>query len=271
MKSVLVHIQDDDSLEQRVESGLALARACGGHLTCLHVTPLEAYVSFDSFGGVFVMKDVLEALDEREKALRERVEADLANELVPYDYEQVTGPVANMLVSRAALADVVVVGRERHREAATTPPVSLLGDLLYRSRTPLFLPGGSAPARLDGPALIAWDGSYEAANAVRAGLMLLRCASEVKVIRIGEPSEAAMFPSTRLLEYLSRHGIHPELVEVDGHERHLGERLVGEAERHKAAFMVLGGYSHSRFGEYIFGGVTRDLLTACPVSLLVAH
>jgi nucleotide-binding universal stress UspA family protein len=33
----------------------------------------------------------------------------------------------------------------------------------------------------------------------------------------------------------------------------------------------MGGYSHSRAGEFLFGGVTRDLLRACPISLVMAH
>jgi nucleotide-binding universal stress UspA family protein len=33
----------------------------------------------------------------------------------------------------------------------------------------------------------------------------------------------------------------------------------------------MGGYSHTRIGEYVFGGVTRTLLNDCPVPLVVAH
>ena len=34
---------------------------------------------------------------------------------------------------------------------------------------------------------------------------------------------------------------------------------------------VMGGYSHSRAGEFMFGGVTRALLKDCPVALAMAH
>jgi len=33
----------------------------------------------------------------------------------------------------------------------------------------------------------------------------------------------------------------------------------------------MGGYSHTRIGEYVFGGVTRILLTECPLPLVIAH
>jgi nucleotide-binding universal stress UspA family protein len=33
----------------------------------------------------------------------------------------------------------------------------------------------------------------------------------------------------------------------------------------------MGGYNHSRLGEYVFGGVTRTMLAGSPVPLLIAH
>ena len=187
MKSILLHVQDDPSLDRRLDAALALARACGGHLGCLHVTPVEAYVAMDSFGGVFVMQEMLTAIDAQENVLRKRVEERLSREEIGWDYEQVTGSVANVIISRAALSDVVVVGRERHSQALDGAALALLGDLLHRSRTPLLVPAKSGrPYDPTGPALIGWDGSYEAANAVRGALGLLRLASDVRVVRVEE-------------------------------------------------------------------------------------
>ena len=70
VRSILVHVQDDRALVQRLEAALSLARACGAHLHCVHITPVEAYVAFDGFGGVFVMNDVITALDEGEDRIR---------------------------------------------------------------------------------------------------------------------------------------------------------------------------------------------------------
>ena len=146
----------------------------------------------------------------------------------------------------------------------------MLGDLLHRSRTPILVPAKSGRAYdPTGPALIGWDGSYEAANAVRGALGLLKLASDVRVVRVEEASEA-LFPSTRLLEYLSRYGVHAEL-EVDSNEQMAGALLLEHALDSGVETLVIGGYSHSRIGEYLFGGVTRTLLTDCPVALFVAH
>ena len=35
--------------------------------------------------------------------------------------------------------------------------------------------------------------------------------------------------------------------------------------------IVAGGYGHSRLGEWIFGGVTHELLTSTPVCCMLSH
>ena len=45
LKTILLHVQDDETLDGRIENALALARTASAHLTCLHVTPIQAYVA----------------------------------------------------------------------------------------------------------------------------------------------------------------------------------------------------------------------------------
>lgn len=274
IKSILLHVQDDGALDTLLDNGLAIARACSAHLSCLHVTPVEAYVAFNSFGGVFVMSDVIQALGEREAELRTRIEERLRGEDVSWDYDQDTGTIATRIVSRAALSDLVVTGRTPPMSGHASAATGFLGDLIHRSRTPLFIPSDAgAICDPNGAALIAWDGSYEAANAVRCSLGLLKLASSVQILAIEEKEE--LFPSTRLLEYLSRHGVHAELkVESAGPNSHDPEFIAGTlADRAQVtnAYLVMGGYGRSRVGELMFGGVTRSMLKSAPVPLLIAH
>jgi len=277
VKTILLHVQDNKSLEMRIDTALSLARACGAHLSCVHVTPIEAYVAFDNFGGVFVMNDVITALDAEEQAIRTKIEQDLQNEDVSWDYVQVTGNVAGQLVRHAALADLVVTGREPHRADFGRSAIRVLGDILYRARTPLFIPGDNrAPADPAGIAMIAWDGSYEAANTVRSSIGLLKLASNIQVVQIIDEAKKDAFPGTRLLEYMSRHGIHAELSVIEAgvdvrDDEVISATLVARAVAIDASYMLLGAYSRSRIGEYVFGGVTRSLLGGCPVPLLMAH
>jgi nucleotide-binding universal stress UspA family protein len=271
MKNILVHLQGDAQSDRALETGLSLARASNGHLSCIHVTSMEAYVAFDGFGGVFVMNDIITALDEQERMLEETVKAKLAKEDVSWDYEQITGSIPSTIIRHAALSDVVITGREQRGPSAKGDSLWLLGELIHRSRSPLLIPGTGTPTYdPTGPILIAWNGSYEAANAVRAAVPLLALASRVRVVRIDESDEGP-FRSVRLMEFLSRHQIHADLhIEPVG-ESSAAPILIDHAERMQAQTIVMGGYGHSRFGEYLFGGVTRNLLHDCPTAILVAH
>lgn len=279
IKSILVHILDDEFHDQRIETALSLARASAAHVSCVHVTPIEAYVAFDKFGGIFVMNDVMRKIDERDIELRTRVESQLALEGVSWDYQQVTANVASTLLRRAALADLLITSREPQHDEYLAPTIGFLGELLHRSRTPLLIPAFPQPS-FDplGLAIIAWDGSIEAANAVRSALGLLKLASEVRVVHIPEQrtDDRKSFPATDVLEYLSRHGIHAHLKVEEPPSRHANQDLVSgmivaEASGAGASYIVMGGYSHSRISEYVFGGVTRTLLKECPISLVIAH
>ena len=276
VKTILLHVQNDKALDQTLETALSLARACGAHLSCLHITPIEAYSAFDSFGGTFVMTDVITAIDAEEKLLSERLRAELGKEDVSWDYTQVTGHIPSQIVGKAALADLIVTGRQPKRTDFQSSTIGMLGDLLHRSRTPLFLAAdvGKVPDPT-GPVLIAWNGSFEAANAVRSAIGLLKLASDVRILRIDEQKDEA-FPSTALLEYLSRHDIHAELILATAHPDAVDADFVyahlnSEAKRMSAAYMVMGGYSHSRVSEYMFGGLTRSMLAGSSIPLLMGH
>jgi nucleotide-binding universal stress UspA family protein len=271
MRSILLHVENDASLDVPLQAALSLARATNGHITCLHAIPIEAYVAFDNFGGVFVMPEVIEALDEQAARLQSRVKERLGKEDVSWEYIKSNGSVPQAKISHAALADVVVTGRAQVGEKPDRSALGRLGDLVLKSRSPILIPAiDGADFNPLGKAMIAWNGSYEAANAVRGSLSLLKLAASIELVRV-EGEDDALFPSTRLLEYLSRHDIHADLRIETLEKDFVAETLIARALHTDASHIVLGGYGHTRIGEYIFGGVTRSMLASSPVNLVIAH
>jgi nucleotide-binding universal stress UspA family protein len=47
--------------------------------------------------------------------------------------------------------------------------------------------------------------------------------------------------------------------------------LLRLVEEQSVDLIVSGAYGHSRLGEWIFGGMTQDLLTQSPVCCLLSH
>jgi len=270
LKSLLFVVHDDDSLNARLQAALSTARACSAHLHLLSVIPLEAYTVVDAYGGTFVSGAIVQAFEDQADKVRRALEAQLRKEDVAWTYEIATAPTLPEIVRSSAFADLLFIGRQpREHECGRTGP-GLLGALLHDTQTPLCIPGDDSEG-LDpfGSAVIAWNGSIEAANAVRASVGLLRMSSNVRIVRFTEASQGD-FPDTRLLEYLSRHGV-SAVLDSKKARADIARDLVEYARVFGAEYLVLGGYSRSRAGEFLFGGVTRDLLHACPVSLVTTH
>jgi nucleotide-binding universal stress UspA family protein len=270
IKTILFHVHNDEAFDKRLQVALSIARAFGAHLHLLHVTPIEAYTVTDAF-ATYLNTDIAAVLEQEAAKLKAKLDGQLTKEDVSWDYEEVTGSLLPRLIKCAALADLVVTGRGPHEREFGGPAIRLIGDMLQSIRTPLLIVDDQSPQiDLFGPAIIAWNGSYEAANAVRAAIPLLTLASQVRLLTVHEPRDE-QFPLTAALEYLSRHGVHAELSERTSIIESVEQEIVDQAKVDGASYIVMGGYSHTRAGEFLFGGVTRSLLKECPVSLFVAR
>lgn len=269
MRSILFHVHDDVGLNARLQSALALARAGSAHLALLQTIPFDAFGVRDAFAS-YISPTVVRELEEHAADVRSRIEAELVRAGVRWSLEATARPLVPELVKHAALADLVIVGREPQNPEFGRSSTNLLGEILSKIHTPMCIPGDKRPT-FDplGKALVAWNGSIEAANAVRATIGLLKMASDVHVVRFTEGKDISL-RDEQLLEYLSRHDIH---ARMETHLPKVGivEDLIEQVSRLKSEYLIFGAYSHSRAGEFLFGGVTRALLRACDIPLVLAH
>ena len=267
MKNVLLLIHDDPGQEARLQAALDLTRALGGHLSCLDVSILpmvvEDYVPVD--GAALILADER----ERESKNRARTTARLEPEDVPWDWTDVTGDLDQALRDAAGLADIIVINRRL--DGSDYPDMrALAGDLLVKGDTPvLAVPEDARCFDAAGHALIAWDGSDEAQNALQAATPLLALAGEVTILEIDDGS--LHIPATEAARYLSRHGIEPRIRRAVTTIASADEVLLADIRLLGAAYVVMGGYGHSRLTEALFGGVTRRMLAESPVPLLLAR
>jgi nucleotide-binding universal stress UspA family protein len=269
MKSVLLHIHEDSGQESRLQAALDLVRSFGGHLTCLQATPFDSYIVSDPFGGVYAFPEIVARVRDTQEATRVRIEADLANEGVSWNWLHYDGSAAQMLVDRARLADVVVVSQPGSGRG-DNQPLPIAADIALHARAPvLAIPEASGGLDCVGTAMVAWNGSAESAYALRVARPMLRGASAVHVVEVSEGG--ADMPSSAACRYLARHGIAAELREVPRGDRAVPEILSATATEIGADYVVMGAYGRSRLRELILGGVTREMLHGSAVPILMAH
>src|SRR3954468_18138090 len=106
MKNILVLIHDDSGQEARLQGGLDLVRALGGHLVCVDVVGVAVDAGYPGPEAAAI----LVAQEERsESANRARLEARLAIEDVPWSIERYEGSFSNCIRSAGTLADLIVL------------------------------------------------------------------------------------------------------------------------------------------------------------------
>ncbi|MGL4543436.1 MAG: universal stress protein, partial [Polymorphobacter sp.] len=214
--------------------------------------------------------DVIDSIRANERELRERLEARIGHAGVSWDWRKLDGNVIQSIIDQSRLMDIVVLSRPLDSNAQR-PPLPIAGDIAINARAPVLAIGAGTPGDFDpaGCAMVAWNGSAEAAHALQLSLSLLRGASAVHLVEVSE--EKRGLPSTEAAQYLSRHGIAAEIHDWPAKGRKIDVALLHAATELDAAFMVLGAYGHSRLRETIFGGVTRELIRSSHVPLVFAH
>ena len=267
MKNILLLVHDDAGQEARLQAALDIGRALQGHLTCLDVAIVPSLVGADYVGDAGFN---LLLADEREREATNRsvLEARLADEEVPWDWSDVIGELPRCLENASGLADLIVVNREL--DGFPLPDMrTTAGELIVRSNKPVLAVPESLRRFDFGAALVAWDGSPAAAAALRAAVPLLKLADRVVIVEIDDRSVIA--PAEDAAAYLSRHDIHPIVQRVARSNAGTAQTLLDLAASGEFGYVVMGGFSHQRFLEALFGGVTRTMLGKSPVPLFLAH
>lgn len=248
MRSILVYADRSEAMDARFETALSLARAMEGHLTVLVDTPIARFMAMDAMGGSYLAADAVREAVNRDDAYAEELATRLKREDVPFDILRGEEEPVDAMAEASRLSDVIVLSRE----------CEFAGQLAVAGTAPILVVGGDAPLNLPVDTVaVAWDGSYEAAAALRGAMPLLRLAKDVHVITVGEKSGA--FPAVDAVQYLSRHGVKAELQTVE-RVGAVEEALAASVARLGAGLLVMGAYGHSRLREFLMGGVTRYFL-----------
>lgn len=273
-KDIAVYVTGSDEDRSRINHAAAVAAAFEAHLTVLHVHELPEMVApVDPLGAGYLQNM---ATESQERA--ERIHADLTRELsgLPVRHElrrldSYPGQVGEAVAAEVRISDLFVgtlpyVSRERRSHIEE-------GVLFKSGRGCLLVPPQASPRGSYDSVFVAWKNGREAARAVADALPFLQRAGRVivGVVEEGRPGEQpGEAPGTDLTRYLGRHDVSAELRPING-RNDVGEALLSEAEQTAAQLIVMGGYGHSRFREWVLGGATRHVLTNAKVPVLTAH
>jgi nucleotide-binding universal stress UspA family protein len=210
----------------------------------------------------------LVAARESEAGNLDRLRARLMREDVSWNVLETAGDPAVRLREAAPLADVAVVscrngGTLRDEALRTARKLAATSGLLI-----LAVPPDCGGLAVSGRALVAWDGSQGANNALRAALPVLQLADCVTLVEIRRGGER--FEAEDAATYLSRHRIRPAIVEETS-AAPVADVLLDQVRATGCDYLVMGAFGHGRAYDALIGGTSSSVLRRSPVPVFMHH
>jgi nucleotide-binding universal stress UspA family protein len=166
------------------------------------------------------------------------------------------------IIQQARAADIIVVG-ETGNDGLVNPFMQAnSSDLLMQTGRPLLVVPDACEWLDLRSVLIAWKDTPECRRAIADALPILREAKDVIIAEIVEDEAdrlAALSGVEDLVAWLLRHGVVGS-QRVPAECGNAGAQLDRIASEVGAGVVVAGAYGHSRFREWVFGGVTKYLV-----------
>jgi nucleotide-binding universal stress UspA family protein len=271
LAAIMVHVDVERDSEQRVQVALRLANRFRAAL--IGVAGSEPRPAFAA-AGIAVYTDPDRSDPQRMTARLDAMGKKFCVQgatLEQVEWRSSLGPAADLLVQEARAADLILVGH-RHRAGKASGLVDPGVILLRAGRPLLVVPDTVGPLELR-RAVVAWKDTRECRRAVRDAIPLLQQAREVLLVALGEGETESRTKQVLadVRAHLARHDV---IVAGEIWRPARGpvlDELLRIVREESADLLVAGGYGHSRLGEWMFGGVTHELLAQSPVCCMLSH
>jgi nucleotide-binding universal stress UspA family protein len=271
--TLMVHVDVDRKSDARVRLAAQLADRFTSTLigVCACILPPYPAESAYFVTREFVeqeRQDILAALQRTEASFRAAANAAKFERL---EWRSAIGLPERFVVSEARAADLVIVGR-----ASSPIDISRYLDpgalVLGLGRPMLVVPPGIDTLKAE-RILIGWNDSREARRALQDALPLLHEAKSVAIVEVCDDGGEALARQhvEEVARYLTRHRISVGSATAGATKHGTTDHLIDIARGEDADLIVTGAYGHSRLGEWIFGGVTRELLASSPVCCFMSN
>lgn len=266
--NILVSLDPGHATVDRVRLAAGLAQRFDATLTGAAARQIPGPISVSDIREA-------EAVYEKEKdklrdelaRVREVFERNAAG--VTTDWHSAAAGPLTLLIERARAADLIVVGRRGLDDGDPGDMAVMPGPVLMEAGRPvLVVPPGIEHLRA-ARIVVAWKDTVEARRAVASALPFVKRADQVFVATSG--TEAGLEGAEDVSGHLARHGAHVTTHLLSRPVAGDADEVLRFAERHDADLLVMGGYGHSRLREWLFGGVTRDILQTTPICCLMSH
>jgi nucleotide-binding universal stress UspA family protein len=282
VKDILVFLDEGDASGNRLRLAINIA---GKHGACLGAAYLSnektlepalniGLARFPALGGL-PLDGATEIAPEATRAddAERHFHESLRSLRIEGDWHTLTKTETTKAIALARAADLVILGQTNPR-VRIGPGFRPDEIIVSCGRPVLIVPYIGEFGQIGRRVLIAWDGSQEAARAVNDALPVIGAADTVEILTIySRPKDFERDSKAleRIERHLARHGlpVHADHAMRTGNT--VSEALLSRAFDISADLIVAGGFHRSPLRETLIGGVSRELLQAMTVPILMSH
>jgi len=273
---IIVYVDGTEAAKARVAFAVALAKEQDAYLIGVAFAPKALLPLYGADVGFADMSEVLEGVKAQGEAALQNFKACAAAAGVSAEGRLMQGMSEEFphdFASFARQVDLTILGQPRDGDPLIGQYALVERCLFASGRPVMIVPAAPAEIALKETIVAAWDGSAEAARAFNDALVFLKPASRVVLLvgvmdGAGEEAEPA---TDDMVTHLKRHGVNVEVARVPASEGDIGRLLLAQAKALQADMIVMGAFHHSRWREFILGGVTLTMLEEATIPLFMAH
>ena len=272
-QTIMVHLQLGHSNEAVLHAAKQIAKSCKAAVIGIVVGQQTQMI----YGKGYALIDFF---DREQAHLEEKVAAEEAifraafkghAHHVKWQSLITMEPMVDFIVAQACNADLIITGIAP-TDFYEGPNSVHAGEIVMQSGRPvLAVPVSGKPFKLD-HMLIGWKDTREARRVIIDALPLLKLAKEITVLQItAEDDEAATIKRLNdVVVWLKSHGIVANpLVSIAEDADSI--QFLSIAKKQQADIVITGAYGHSRFREWVLGGVTNELLQGAHYTSFLSH
>jgi nucleotide-binding universal stress UspA family protein len=278
-KTILTVLDNTENAAKVSEFAIDLANRFSSHVIGLHMetmaaVPVVAPMEIPDPASIQALQDMAQ---KETREIAEIFEQKLSQNGVSHEWRSFSSSVgytSASAIDSARCTDIVIAGQSD--SSSLSDSRSDIESFLFESGRPVLL----VPYIITQPkpikrVLIAWNGSREATRAAFDALPFLKEAESVEIFSVDPPETASQSPAmagAELAATLARHGVKVTVTTkatsgtLSAHAA-IENRLSDDS----IDLLVMGAYTHSRWWEMLFGGVTRTLLDSMTALTLLSR
>lgn len=275
LRDIVVHIPVEQSAQPVIDCAVSIGSIFDAHIdgiACVYPTfdPLMAFEA--SAANVAALTAATQSNTDKAASALDQFEIAARRIRISHGARCISNITyaTSLLTEISRLYDLSIVAQPDYSKPNRD---ALPEALLFDSGRPIlmvpYIHGG--PLKLQ-RILICWDGGRPAARAVHDAMPFLHKAEAIDIVSVNEDSATVGEASSEALQtHLGRHDLSVEVQRTTADAADIFNTILSLAADKNTDLIVMGGYGHSKFREFVLGGVTRGIFETLTVPALISH